>query len=521
MFNPNMSIRKDSPDGKVYLVGAGPGDPALITLRGVECLRQADVVLYDYLVNPQILKHSRDNAELVCLGRHGGKRTWTQDEVLREMTQRASRGQVVVRLKGGDPSIFGRLSEEASWLADNGIPFQIVPGITAALAAGSYAGIPVTHREMASAVALITGQEQAEKPGTALDFESLARFPGTLVFYMGVTTADRWTTALIRAGKPPETPSAIVRHCSLPNQRTLRCRLDEVAERLSRPHKLRPPVVVIIGQVAGISQALTWFERRALFGRTIVVTRPAEQVSKLADRLSDLGAELLVQPAIEISDPPDFDELDRSLRQLRSYDWIVFSSANGVRYFLERLLCGSGDLRRLADCRLACIGPGTAESLGRYHLRADLLPEEFRAESLAAALAEQASGKRFLLVRASRGREVLAEQIGAAGGEVDQIVAYTSRDVQEADPEILRRLREGRDGGPRGAPRMIQLRPQADGYDERYWLSLRGIGPLGEGEFLKVSLGERIVCGRSRHCGWSLKRTPAFLELTERERARL
>ncbi len=438
-----MSIPQRNPEGKVYLVGAGPGDPGLITLRGLECLRRADAVLYDYLVNPQILKHTRRGADLICLGRHGGERIWTQDEINRQLLQRASRGDVIVRLKGGDPLVFGRLSEEANWLAEHGISFEIVPGITAALAAGSYAGVPVTHREFASAVALITGQEQSGKLDSSLDFSALARFPGTLVFYMGVTTAEHWTSELMRAGKPADTPAAVVRRCSLPGQQTIRCRLDEVADRLSRPRNLRPPAVVIVGQVAGLSHALTWFERRPLFGRTVVVTRPIDQASELADHLADLGAEVLVQPAIEISDPADFGPLDRALEHLDCYEWIVFSSANGVRYFLDRMMSGSGDLRRLAGAKLACIGPGTADALREYHLRADLLPSEYRAESLAEALADQADGKHFLLVRASRGREVLAEQIGAAGGRIEQVVAYTSGDVAEADSAIEHRLIEG------------------------------------------------------------------------------
>jgi uroporphyrinogen III methyltransferase / synthase len=443
LFNPDMSSFEQSFRGKVFLVGAGPGDPGLITLRAVECLQRADCVLYDYLANPQVLRHVRHDAELICLGRHGGERIWTQPEINQELVQRAFQGQTVVRLKGGDPLVFGRLAEETQWLQANRIPFEVVPGITVALAAGAYAGIPVTHRELASAVALITGQEQPGKLDSALDFTALARFPGTLVFYMGVTTAPLWTEELIRAGKPPDTPAAIVRCCSLPHQQTIRCRLDEIADRLNQPNKLRPPAVVIVGQVAAVSETFNWFERRPLFGQTIIVTRPADQAGSLVDRLAELGAELLVQPAIEISDPPDFAPLDRSIEQLNSYDWVVFSSANGVNHFLGRLLDGPRDLRALAGVKLACIGPGTAEALGRYHLRADVIPEQYRAESLAAALTDQVAGRRVLLVRASRGREVLAEQIAAAGGHVEQIVAYDSRDVQQADPAIRSRLSKG------------------------------------------------------------------------------
>lgn len=431
------------PVGKVYLVGAGPGDPALITLRAVGCLQQADCVLVDYLVNPQILRHVRSSAELIRLGREHGECRWSQEEINRELVQRGLQGQVVVRLKGGDPLVFGRLAEETRMLVDHGIPFEVVPGITVAFAAGAYAGIPVTHRDLASAVALITGQERSEKSDSSLDFQSLAHFPGTLVFYMGVTTADQWTTQLIQAGKPPETPAAIVRCCSLPNQRTVRCRLDQVTDRLTETPGIRPPAVVIVGQAAGAEEAFAWFEHRPLFGQTIVVTRPAGQADALADRLADQGADVLIQPAIKIGDPPDLAAVDRSIAELANYAWVVFSSANGVRHYLGRILQSGGDLRAFGGVKLACIGPGTAEALSRYYLTADLIPEQFRAEALADCLSAQVAGRRVLLVRASRGREVLAQQLVAAGGLVDQVVTYSSQDVQQVDPAIHRRLRQG------------------------------------------------------------------------------
>lgn len=430
--------------GQVYLVGSGPGDPKLITLRGVECLRRADVILYDYLVNSQILKHARPEAERICLGRHGGvARTWSQAEVNERMIDLAGQGKTVVRLKGGDSIVFARISEETELLQLHDIPYEIVPGITAALAAGSYAGIPLTHRDVASAVALVTGQEKSGKADSSLDYDALARFPGTLVFYMGVTTAEQWTTALMRAGKPAETPVAIVRRCSLPDQTALRCRLDEVVERLSTPVRMRPPAVIIVGQVASIPHAITWFERQPLFGQRILVTRPVDQCREMVELLSDSGAQVAIQPAIRISDPPDWESVDRALQRLQRYDWIVFSSSNGVRYLLDRLLTSLGDLRSLGHVRLAAIGPGTREALASYHLKADLQPQEYRAEALAEALVNQADGTRFLLVRASRGREVLADRLRTAGREVDQVVVYSSTDVAEVDERVARALAEG------------------------------------------------------------------------------
>jgi uroporphyrinogen III methyltransferase/synthase len=442
-FNQGMSKSTSQISGRVFFVGAGPGDPKLLTLRGMECLQRADAVIYDYLVNSQMLSHARPAAQLICLGNQGGTRNLSQTQVNQRMVDLARQGKTVVRLKGGDPAVFARIAEEGETLARQGIPFEVVPGITAALAAASYAGIPITHRDFASAVALITGQEEPGKTDPSLDYQALARFPGTLAFYMGVANAEAWTTALIQGGKPPETPAAIVRRCSFPDQVCIRCRLDEVARKLVSPKKMPPPAVVIVGSVAGLAETLSWFEKRPLFGQGVLITRPADQAGSLAEQLSELGANVLLQPAIQISDPPNWQAVDDALERLAGYDWLVFSSSNGVQYFLKRLLAGGADLRRLGDVRLAAIGPGTAEALAAFHLRADMIPTEFRAESLAASLAAEARGKRFLLARASRGREVLADQLRSAGAHVDQIVVYSSTDVAVADEEVLERLADG------------------------------------------------------------------------------
>jgi len=430
--------------GRVFFVGAGPGDPKLLTLRGLECLRRADVVIYDGLVNAQILRHAKPDAQLVCMGNRGGARHCTQSQVNQRMVEYARQGKVVVRLKGGDPAVFARMAEETESLSRQGIPFEVVPGITTALAAASYAGIPITHRDYASAVALVTGQEESNKTDSTLDFEALARFPGTLVFYMGVNTAEVWTGSLIRAGKPPETPAAIVQRCSFPDQICIHCRLDEVASRLNSPVKIQPPAIVVVGPVAGLPATLSWSDNRPLFGQRVMVTRPAEQIGTVADQLSELGAEVIVQPAIRISDPPDWQPVDDALERLDKYDWLVFSSVNGVRYLLRRLMASQADLRRLGGVRLAAIGPGTADALAEFHLKADVVPQEYRAESLASDLTTEARGKRFLLARASRGREVLAQQLRSAGGLVDQVVVYSSSDPASPDEEVKKRLASGR-----------------------------------------------------------------------------
>jgi len=428
--------------GKVYLVGAGPGDPGLLTLRGCELLGNADVVFYDYLANPLLLGHAAKSAQLVCLGRHGDGRVLAQDEINRQVVAAAQAGKTVVRLKGGDPSIFARAGEEIAAFEAADVAYEVVPGVTAALAASSYAGVPLTHREHASCVAFVTGQECRSKSGSTLDLENLANFPGTLVFYMGVTTAPVWASELVKHGKSPETPVAIVRHCSLPAQRTIHTTLGELPEVLA-PKKMRPPAIVIVGEAVAAHTASSWFTARPLFGQTVLVTRPEHQARSLQTQLTSLGANTVLQPAIEIEPVADWSAVDAAINNLASYDWLVFSSANGVQYFLERILANGRDLRQLAGCRLATIGPATAAALAAFHLCADLQPTEYRAEALAKQLAPQAARQRMLLLRASRGREILAETLVAAGATIDQVVVYESRDTVEPQAEVLAALSAG------------------------------------------------------------------------------
>ena len=421
--------------GTVYLVGAGPGDPGLITLRGVACLAQADLVLYDYLVDPRVLRHAKNGAELVCLGHHSRQRTVEQCEIHERMILAAQNGRTVVRLKGGDPDVFGKSAEETETLRSANIPYEIVPGVTAALAAGGYAEIPLTHGDHSSCLAFVTGQERRCKKEPSLNYQALAGFPGTLVFYMGIRSAPEWSLALIRGGKSTETPVAIVRRCTLPDQTIVRCTLGTVAETI-RNNQVRPPAVTIVGSVAGMGPELSWFAARPLFGQTVLVTRPRHQAETLCDRLTDLGARVLIQPTIEIGPSQDKGPLDDALMQLDRIDWLVFSSANGVQYLLERLFSLGQDLRALGGLKLAAIGPGTAEALASWHLNTDLIPDEFRAETLADSLAPHVAGQRVLLVRASRGREVLAERLQQAGADVSQVVVYDSTDVEQLEPHV-------------------------------------------------------------------------------------
>ena len=350
----------------------------------------------------------------------------------------------MVRLKGGDPSIFARLSEELSALEAAGVPYEIVPGITAAQAASSHAGIPLTNRDDASCVAFVTGRESCGKEaGGELDYAALAKFPGTLVFYMGVTTAPEWSRALIAHGKSPATPVAIVRRCSMPDQQTILTTLAEVGSQLGHGG-LRPPAIVIVGEGAAASQTKSWFTSQPLFGRTVLVTRPEQQIEPTATRLRQLGANVLHQPAIEISEPRNWAPVDAAIRRIDDFDWLVFSSSNGVHFFLKRLFALGLDLRALGGVRLAAIGPATVDALAEYHLQADVQPESYRAEALAEALAPGAAGQRFLLARASRGREVLSEMLAKAGAAVTQIVVYESSDIVTPDDEVLAAMRDGR-----------------------------------------------------------------------------
>jgi uroporphyrinogen III methyltransferase/synthase len=396
----------------------------LLTLRGRECLAQADVVLYDYLANPVLLDHAPPEAERVYVGRRGRGVYQDQAEVNRIMIERARAGQVVVRLKGGDPFVFGRGGEEAEAVAAAGIEFEVVPGVTSAVAVPAYAGIPVTHRTLASTVTFVTGHEDPAKGITALEWPRLATADGTLVFLMGMKNLPTIVERLTHEGKAADTPVALIRWGTRATQRTVIGTLRDIVSK-SVEAEMEPPTIIVVGEVVRLREQLNWFEKRPLFGKRVLVTRAREQAQELSQLLLVCGAEPVECPTIQVVPPEDWRELDAALAEISCFDWLIFTSVNGVKPFMDRLQQRGQDARALAGVKICCIGPRTARELVRYGLRADLVPSEFQAEGVIAAFSAQAIAKqRILIPRAAVAREILPEQLRTLGAEVQVVTAY-------------------------------------------------------------------------------------------------
>jgi len=411
--------------GCVYLVGAGPGDPGLITVRGKQLLEMADIVIYDYLASPRLLAHARPDAELIYVGKKAGDHTLTQDKINDLLVERATQGATIVRLKGGDPYVFGRGGEEALDLVEAGIDFEVVPGITSGVAAPAYAGIPVTHRNMASNLGLITGHETPDKEDTDLDFEALARWRGTLGFYMGVRNLAPICENLIAHGLDPTTPAAIIRWGTTSRQRVLTATVADLPA-LARAADFKPPSIILIGQVVSLRDKLNWFEKRPLFGRRIVVTRARSQASKLTSKLEALGAEAVEMPATRIAAPTDTAPLDAAVADLANVDWLVFASANAVNGFFTALHHAKLDSRALNGCKICTVGPVTTERLAHFGLHSDLQPKKFLASEVVGALASQGdlTGVRILAPRADIAPPELIQDLTTASATVTEVIAY-------------------------------------------------------------------------------------------------
>jgi len=429
--------------GKVYLIGAGPGDPGLITVKGLECIQKADVVIYDYLAPPNLLKHAPQHAEIIYVGKKGGDHTLSQDQINALIVEKAQQSSAVTRLKGGDPFIFGRGGEEAEALIAAEIPFEIVPGVTSAIAAPAYAGIPLTHRKFTSTLAFITGHEDPTKTESSIDWAALARGIGTLVFLMGVKNLPHITSQLIRHGMRPDTPVALIRRGTTPRQQTVTGTLDSIVEQAAAAG-LKAPAIIVVGDVVQLRETMKWFENRPLMGKTIVVTRAREQASDLVNRLSVLGAECLEYPTIKVMPPDDNNPLEAAVTRLADYDWLVFTSVNGVDFFFKCLFAQGKDVRALHQLRTAVIGPATAKRLFDFGLKSDIVPESYRAESVVKAFSkENIKGKKILIPRAKDARPILPVELTKIGAVVDEVTAYHTQAVSDNADDLVARLKKG------------------------------------------------------------------------------
>jgi uroporphyrinogen III methyltransferase / synthase len=484
----------DPLEPRVWLVGAGPGDPGLITWKGLQCLQRADVVLYDGLVNPLLLNYARAHAVRTCRIESVDGRRLDQPAITRQLIELAQAGQTVVRLKGGDPYIFGRGAEEAAALHAAGIPFEVVPGVTAATAGAIYAGLSLTHRNHASAVAFITGHEDPTKPEQSLDYEALARFPGTLVFYMGLHRLAAITARLQTAGLDGDTPAAVLCRVTTPRQRQVISTLGELACAASQA-ELSAPSLVVIGRAVSQPIATDWFWKRPLLGQTIGVTRSEDGLGPVIEAVLRAGGQPLPLPTATIERTANVAALDAAFDQLPQNSWVVWTSANGVRHSLQRWWERGGDARRLAGCQLAAIGPSTADELLPFGLRCDFVPSEYDARHLAEELAPRAAGQRVLWIRGERARDELVPRLQAHGIHVDEVVAYRQVDVAQWSADTLRPFVDGTlnwlaVSSVQAASRLAELVPEP------------ALSQLGQ-RIQLAAISERVAA-RLRELGWTV-----------------
>lgn len=448
--------------GIVYLVGAGPGDIGLLTVKGMKCLQKAEVVIYDFHLNAQVLNYINHDAEFIYAGKRGGKHTMTQDQINEILVEKALEGKSVCRLKGGDPFVFGRGGEEAQILAAQGIRFEVIPGVSSSVAAPAYAGIPLTHRLYSSSFAVIPGYEDTTKEESSIDWARLATGVGTLVFLMAVRNIEVLTAKLIEHGRAAETPVAVVRWGTRPDQKTLIGTLGTIAT-LVRDKDIKPPAVMVVGDVVNLRRELNWYETKPLFGHRVLVTR---EHSGGFEPLEELGAEIIQFSTVEIVPPESWDELDSAIDGIETYDWLIFTSSNGVKYFFRRFFERDRDIRELYGIRLCAIGTKTAAEIQKFGLKVDMIPEKFRAEGLIEAFLKESSkfkvqssgansetgipnsellkGMRFLLPRAEVAREVFPDKIRELGGDIDVPVAYRTAKPDLHGKRLRRFLKEGR-----------------------------------------------------------------------------
>jgi uroporphyrinogen III methyltransferase/synthase len=438
-----MEDKKEN--GRCYLVGAGPGDLGLVTLRAKQLIERADVVIYDYLCNPEILKWAPEKAEIIYAGKKAGAHTLKQEEINALLLEKTGAGKQVVRLKGGDPFLFGRGGEEAQALAAAKVAFEIVPGVTSAIAAPAYAGIPVTHRELTSHVTFFTGHEDPGKSESAIDYEALARLGGTQVMLMGVERIETIAQEMLSHGVRLDLPVALVRWGTTARQQSIRGTLQNIAQRVGEAG-FKPPAVAIFGDVVSLGDELRWFDRRPLFGKRIVVTRTRKQAGALSEQLHQLGADVIELPTIRIEPPADLRAFAELVQDAHAYDWIVFTSANGVSAFFEMFYKLYDDTRDMGGARIAAIGPATAQRVRDFHLKVDLQPDEYVAEAVVREFKKEGDleNLRILIARAEEARDLLPKQLETLGAIVD--VAFAYRTVAETDDRTEAKSRLATEG---------------------------------------------------------------------------
>jgi uroporphyrinogen III methyltransferase/synthase len=429
----------------VYLVGAGPGDPGLITAKGLECIAKADVIVYDRLASPKLLAGARPDVEMVYVGKASDRHTMEQDQINKLLVEKAKEGKVITRLKGGDPLIFGRGGEEALALAEEGIAFEFVPGISAGYACPAYAGIPVTHRGVSSSVALVTGHEDPTKEDSDIAWDRLATGVGTIVFYMGVKNLPLIVEQLTKHGRPADTPVALIMWGCTGRQKTVTGTLADIIDIAEAEH-VKPPSLIVVGEVVSLRDRLSWWEKLPLFGQTIIVTRSRTQASDLVVTLEELGAAVVEFPTIKIVPPDSYEPLDGAMARLDTYDWLIVTSANTVDYLWERLREAGKDARALGHLQVAAIGPATAAKLASMGIIADYIPKEYRAEGIIAGFEERGiAGKRYLLPRALQAREILPDTLRECGAAVVDVVPAYQTVPDESSGSAIREMLAARE----------------------------------------------------------------------------
>jgi len=435
--------------GKVYIVGAGPGDIGLLTVKGLRCLKKAEVVIYDFHLNAQVLNYINHDAEFIYAGKRGGHHTMTQEEINEVLVRKAKEGRIICRLKGGDPLVFGRGGEEAEVLSKNGIEFEIIPGVSSSVAAPAYAGIPLTHRLYSSSFAVIPGYEDTMKKESSIDWSKLSTGVGTLVFLMAIRNIGLVTQKLIAHGRSPDTPVAVIRWGTRPDQTTITGTLRNIAD-LVKENDIKPPAVMVVGDVVRLRESLQWYEKKPMFGNRILVTRKPPEGFEL---LEELGAEVIEFPTIEIVPPEDYSELDSAIDRVETYDWLIFTSRNGVSYFFKRFFEKERDIRELKGIKICSVGSKTSKEIKRYGIKVDLVPEEFSSEGLmksfisehrAQGAEHSLEGMKFLLPRAEKAREVFPEKVRELGGQIDTPVTYRAVKPEVHGKRLKRFLKEGK-----------------------------------------------------------------------------